>query len=212
LTTARTRRPRAKRGEGDKLRDDIMAAAERMLVETGNEDAVSIRAIADAVGCTPPAIYLHFDDKDALFFAVCARRFEEFDRFVHAEGDTSTDPLESLRTRGRSYIRFGLEHPEHYKLLMMMPKTKMASELGPDAPGMPAFTHLVEAVQRCIDARVISDEHGATNVSLALWSACHGITALLITFTNFDHFIESGNVDDVIDLLLDVQLEGLLAI
>src|SRR3712207_150156 len=211
MTTARAR-PRAKRGEGDKLRDEIMETAERLLVVAGNEDAVSIRAIATAVGCTPPAIYLHFSDKDELFFEVCARRFEEFDRFVHAEGDVTDDPLESLRIRGRSYIRFGLEHPEHYKLLMMMPKTKMASELGPDAPGMPAFTHLVEAVQRCIDAKVISAEHGALNVSLALWSACHGITALLITFTNFDHFIEGGNVDDVIDLLLDVQLEGLLAI
>jgi hypothetical protein len=77
---------------------------------------------------------------------------------------------------------------------------------------MPAFAHLVEAVQRCIDAKLISEEHGALNVSLALWSACHGITALLITFTNFEQFIESGDVNDVIDLLLDVQLEGLLAI
>ena len=212
MRAAKIRRPRAKRGEGDKLRDEIMSVAERLFIEAGNEDAVSIRAIADAAGCTPPAIYMHFADKDELFFAVCARRFVEFDRFVHAEGETIEDPLESLRARGHAYIRFGLEHPEHYKLLMMVPKTKRAAELGPDAPGMGAFEHLVETVQRCIDADLISDDHGATNVALALWSACHGITALLITFTNFDHFIESGNVNDVIDLLLDVQLEGLLAI
>lgn len=209
-TTAKRRRSR--RGEGDKLREEILEAAEKLLVETGNEDAVSIRAIAEKVGCTPPAIYMHFQDKDQLFFAVCAQRFEEFDRFVNEEGDETDDPLESLRVRGRAYIRFGLENPEHYKLLMMVPKTKLASELGPDAPGMGAFDHLVQAVQRCIDAGSISDDHGATQIALALWSACHGITALLITFTNFDHFVESGDVNDVIELLLDVQLEGLLAI
>jgi AcrR family transcriptional regulator len=212
MRTAKARRPRAKRGEGEKLREDIMSVAERLFVEAGNEDAVSIRAIADAAGCTPPAIYMHFADKDELFFAVCAKRFVEFDRFVHAEGETITDPLESLRVRGRAYIRFGLEHPEHYKLLMMVPKTKRAAELGPDAPGMGAFEHLVETVQRCIDEGVISHEHGAVKIALALWSACHGITALLITFTNFEEFIEGGDVNDVIDLLLDVQLEGLLAI
>ena len=206
------KRRRSRRGEGDKLRDEILEVAEKLLVESGNEEAVSIRAIAEKVGCTPPAIYMHFEDKDQLFFAVCARRFEEFDRFVHEDGDETDDPLESLRVRGRSYIRFGLENPEHYKLLMMMPKTESASELGPEAPGMGAFGHLVQAVQRCIDSGSISEEHGATQIALALWSACHGITALLITFTNFDHFVPSGDVDDVIELLLDVQIEGLLAI
>ncbi|MGH2809058.1 MAG: TetR/AcrR family transcriptional regulator [Actinomycetota bacterium] len=212
MKTAQARRPRAKRGEGDKLRGDILDVAERMLVEAGNEDAVSIRAIAKAVGCTPPAIYLHFADKDQLFFEVCARRFQEFDRAVFEEGDAVDDPLESLRLSGKAYIRFGLEHPEHYKLLMMVPKTKLAEELGPDAPGMAAFQHLVDTVQRCLDAGVISEDHGATNVAVALWSACHGITALLITFTNFEHFVEGNNVEGLVDLLLDVQLEGLLAI
>ncbi len=194
------------------MRAEILEAAEKLLIEAGNEEAVSIRALAETVGCTPPAIYMHFEDKDQLFFAVCSLRFEEFDRFVHAEGDAIEDPLQSLRARGKAYIRFGLEHPEHYKLLMMVPKTKLASELGPEAPGMTAFVHLVEAVQRCIDAGSISEEHGATQIALALWSACHGITALLITFTNFGHFVDSGDVNDVIELLLDVQLEGLLAI
>ena len=72
-------RPRSRRGEGDALRDEILDAAERLIVRAGDADAVSIRAIADAVGVSPPAIYLHFPDKDALVSAVCERRFEEFD-------------------------------------------------------------------------------------------------------------------------------------
>jgi len=71
-------RTRARRGEGDLLRDEILTAAERLLVETGNEDSVSIRAIAEAVGVTPPSIYLHFPDKETLLFAVCERQFAIF--------------------------------------------------------------------------------------------------------------------------------------
>src|SRR5205807_237758 len=48
-----TTRRRARRGEGPRLREELLAATERLLAETGDEEAVSIRAIADAVGVTP---------------------------------------------------------------------------------------------------------------------------------------------------------------
>jgi len=51
---ASPRRHRARRGEGARLREEILAAGTRLLLETGDEEAVSIRAIAQAVGVTPP--------------------------------------------------------------------------------------------------------------------------------------------------------------
>jgi RND superfamily putative drug exporter len=36
------------------LREEILAAATRLLAETGDEEAVSIRAVAEAVGVTRP--------------------------------------------------------------------------------------------------------------------------------------------------------------
>ena len=68
------RRSRSRRGEGDLLCDEILAAAERILIETNDQAALSIRAIASAVGVTPPSIYLHFADRNDLVFAVCERR------------------------------------------------------------------------------------------------------------------------------------------
>ena len=208
----KTRRTRAKRGEGDKLRDEILDAAERLLIELGDENAVSIRAVADAVNRTSPAIYMHFADKNELIMEVCSRRFLEFDRVVEEAGSKSDDPLESLRMRGEAYIRFGLAHPEHYKVLMMTSKLEVV-EVGPDLPGMQAFQHLVEAVQRCIDAGVFTGEHDALSIALVLWPAVHGITALLISFPKFTVLAGGpAGVDRAIDLLLDVQMEGLLAV
>ena len=207
-----SKRSRSRRGEGEKLRDEILEATERLLVQLGDETAVSIRAVADAVGCTPPAIYLHFSDKDELIHAVCNRRFEEFDRALETAGARSNDPLESLRLRGEAYIRFGLDHPEHYKVLMMTARPQPA-ELTDEAPGMAAFMHIVAAVQRCIDAKVFSDEHDALTIALTLWSAVHGITALLITLPKFELLAGGADgVEGVVQLLLDVQMEGLLAV
>ncbi|NED65050.1 helix-turn-helix transcriptional regulator, partial [Streptomyces sp. SID10244] len=71
-TTKRTRSPR---GSGELLAEEIIASATALLLEEGDDAAVSIRAVAGRVGVTPPSIYLHFADKDALLDAVCARYF-----------------------------------------------------------------------------------------------------------------------------------------
>src|SRR5436190_16118530 len=117
--TAAVRRRRARRGEGELLRAEILAAARDLLAETGSESAVSIRAVADRVGVSPPSIYLHFPDKEALLEAVCAEVFTALDQAMETAAATTTDPFEALRARGLAYVRFALGNPEHYRLVLM---------------------------------------------------------------------------------------------
>ena len=100
------KRRRAPRGSGEQLREEILDAATELLLETGHAKAVSIRSVAQRVGVTPPSIYLHFADKDALLDAVCARYFEQLDEEMQrvAAGQTST--IEVLRAQGLAYVRF----------------------------------------------------------------------------------------------------------
>jgi AcrR family transcriptional regulator len=202
-------RTRARKGEGDKLRESLLEAAEALLIKAGHPDAVSVRAIATAAGCTPPSIYLHFADKDELLMEACERRFADLDRVAQDAAEGSDEPLESLRLRGRAYIRFGLDHPEHYRLLMMTVHEKSLEELDwESSAGVKAFMNLVGAIQRCIDADALPAEPGAHPTALGLWATMHGITSLLITFPNF----EWGDRDELIDHLLDVHIEGLLSV
>ncbi|HEY4397459.1 MAG TPA: TetR/AcrR family transcriptional regulator [Acidimicrobiia bacterium] len=197
-------RPRNRRGEGDKLRDDLLAATERLMIETGSAESVSIRAIADAVGVTPPSIYLHFPDKDSLILAVCERHFEVFDSVIEQAGGSTDDPVESLRRRGRAYVRFGLENPEPYRILFM---TRTDSAQQYDAvvgAGARAFQHLVDAVQRCIGDgafRRVDPIVAATGV----WTAVHGVTSLLISMPGFPW----PEVDALVDHVCDIQIRGL---
>ncbi|MGH2673230.1 MAG: TetR/AcrR family transcriptional regulator [Actinomycetota bacterium] len=181
---ASPRRARARRGEGDKLREQILEAASRLLVQTGDEDAVSIRAVAEAVGVTPPSIYRHFADKNELIFAICERYFDELDRLTNEGAGGSGDPIESLMLRGRAYVRFGLENPEPYRVIFM----RRAS----DTPlpwqvekilNASAFGNLLGDVRRAIDAGLI--EGDPMLVSISLWSAVHGLTSLLISKPRF---------------------------
>jgi AcrR family transcriptional regulator len=205
-TTGTAPRARAKRGEGDKLREEIITAAERLLGQAGSKDAVSIRAIADACNVTPPAIYLHFADKDQLFLEVCSQRFRELDSWIEKAGAGITDPLESLRARGSAYVRFGIEHPEAYRLLMMTLHDGRIDDPGMES-GRDAFMHLVEAVDRCVKAGALGDAD-PYRASLILWSGIHGMTSLFISFPNF----EWGEEQVLIESLLDVLIEGLLSV
>ena len=113
---------------------------------------MSIRAIADAVGVTPPSIYLHFPDKDALVLAVCERRLRGASTTrSRPPGAATDDPVESLRRRGRAYVEFGLEHPEQYRVLFMT-ATAHPPPRRSDSSAARAFQHLVDSVQRAIDA------------------------------------------------------------
>ena len=94
------RRPRAPRGSGDRLRGEILDAATDLLLETERARAVSIRSVARRVGVTPPSIYLHFADKDALLDAVCARCFEKLDEEMQRVSGEFTSAAEVLRAQG----------------------------------------------------------------------------------------------------------------
>jgi AcrR family transcriptional regulator len=116
---AQQRRARSPRGQGEQLREEILAAAERILIQTNDQSALSIRAIAAAVGVTPPSIYLHFADRNDLVFEVCERHAEQLERTMEEAAEGIEDPWERIRRRGYAYLQWGLDNPEHYRILMM---------------------------------------------------------------------------------------------
>jgi AcrR family transcriptional regulator len=201
-------RRRAKRGQGELLRADILAAAEQLLIKTGDQGAVSIRAIADAAGVTPPSIYLHFADKTELLAAVCEARFADFSQYLRDAVEGIPDPLDVLWAMGRAYVRFGTENPEHYRIMFMTRPPADAPAVPLDRlPGLKAFGFLVEAVARCMDAGAIA-AGDAFLVATNLWTAVHGITSLLIARPDFPW----PDLDRLMALVVEVHSRGLQAL
>ena len=159
--TSAHHRARAKRGDGGRLRELILDQAERLLLERGSQDTVSIRAIAERCEVTPPAVYLHFVDKETLFREVCTRRFAELDDRIGEARASAEDPLDGLRAVGMAIVNFGLEHREAYRLLAMGSPT--------DGATPPGFHQIVASVQDAAAAGTLGgvDTHRA---ALVLWA------------------------------------------
>lgn len=170
------RRQRSQRGSGEQLRAEIVTAAKELLAVSRSVDEVSIRAVADAVGVTPPSIYLHFADKNELVAAVVADVFTELDAAMIEAAADADGPLARLHAHGLAYVRFAVEHPEHYRIAAMDPCPRPDVD---EVLASGAFVHFGETVQECIDAGIFVGDDPLP-ITLDLWSAAHGIAALMI--------------------------------
>jgi AcrR family transcriptional regulator len=177
VPTESLRRTRAPRGFGDRLRDEILDAATELLLETGHAKAVSIRSVAQRVGVTPPSIYLHFEDKDALLDAVCARYFAKLDQEMQRAAAGQPCTVEVLRAQGLAYVRFATETPELYRIATMG-EWRSGSDVDSSLASS-AFEHMRCTVQALMDESIYPSGD-PTSVALQLWSAAHGVAALLI--------------------------------
>ena len=142
-----SRRARARRGGPAPARGP---AATRLLVETGDEEAVSIRAVAEAVGVTLPLDLPAPPTRPSFIFAVCEEQFRQLDAEAAAE-DGAADALGAAPPRPGLCVRFGLRNAEAHWVLFMY---KDHAPEGFDRETMSrseTFNHLVESVQRCLD-------------------------------------------------------------
>ncbi|MEH3133970.1 MAG: TetR/AcrR family transcriptional regulator [Mycolicibacterium neoaurum] len=201
MSAPRLRRRRAARGSGDQLRDEVLDAATELLLETGHAKAVSIRAVAARVGVTPPSIYLHFADKDALLDAVCARYYEKLDEEMQRVAADQTSTIEVLRAQGLAYVRFARQTPELYRIATM-------GEGNPDSDvdvtlASSAFVHMRASVEALM-AEGIYPQGDSTAAALELWATVHGVAALLIA----KPYLPWGDAEEFADRVLSAVCCG----
>lgn len=209
----RERREREKR----ELRRMIMDAARRIFVEEGYEN-VSMRRIAEAIEYSPTAIYVHFKDKATLFAEIMR---QDFDRLASRFGKVAgvADPVERIRALGLEYVRFGVEHPHHYKLMFMTAPVLDDAELRRHAevrrehrgdPSHDAYALLRLAVVEALEAgrfrRELTDPE---LISQTLWAGVHGVTALQVTMHD-DPWLQWRPIRQRAALMVDVLMRGLL--
>jgi AcrR family transcriptional regulator len=91
-------------------RQRIIEAATTLFVRDGYK-ATSVKAITKEVGITPPALYWHFENKQALFLASMEYLLDSFIDSV--EGSlTETQPTRLLRQLVEAHVRWKLEQLE----------------------------------------------------------------------------------------------------
>jgi AcrR family transcriptional regulator len=179
VTTQQNRsRPRNARGQGSKLRDEIVSAAGRLLDENGNAEAVTLRAVAREVGVAAPSIYAHFPDREAVVRAVVDRSYIELIAAIVAARDAETGPVERLEAGVRAVLRFAADRPTHFAVMLGLPgSSDPEPNRGSTEPATVSFQLLVDGINDCVQAGLAHcpDPHLAAT---AIMVASHGYALL----------------------------------
>jgi AcrR family transcriptional regulator len=160
------------------LREALIAAALKEVARSGPE-AFSLRSVARRAGVSPPAVYRHFADKDALLAAVavdCSERISAAMR--DAVANAPDDPLERFRATGIAYVQFAVEHPEHFRAMSspgLAAHTPQLQRLRFEARDREERESLVRAQQAGKIAAVPIEE-----LMLAASSIVHGLAQLIV--------------------------------
>jgi AcrR family transcriptional regulator len=193
--STRTRNPR---GQGERLRGALLDAARDLLLELGDQDRLSVRAVTARAGVTPNALYLHFTDKDELLTAVINAGYSELRAFLHDAAAAGSDPVERLRAFALACLDFAAQRPGIYRVLFMtklregVPMPEPGGTTGQDE-GVDTFNDLLALVTACLPEAADPFKQAAE-----LWAALHGYVALAQVMPAFPWPAQSDYVDRMI--------------
>jgi AcrR family transcriptional regulator len=175
------RSARKAKGDGHLRRAEILEAAERIFVAEGYEGA-TIRKIADEVGVSSTALYMHFRDKDEILHEICLIAMQALLEQNSQIAARRIDAVTRLRLMLEAYVAMGLEHPNAYLLVFVAPvrETGSATQLATAEINAKCYDRY-SGVIREIAAAGRLRAGDADSAALALWSACHGLVTAQIT-------------------------------
>src|SRR5918997_5966009 len=177
VTSGERTRERNPQGEGGRLRDELIAAAGRLLAGDGDIDAISLRGVAREAGVAAPSVYLHFASKEALLRTVIDVHFSALKEAIELSAKTGNDAASRFLAGCLAYCRYAVDHPGSYNILFNTPRQDLKDTGFAGSPGAAAFQTLVDSVTSCIEAGV-ARPGDPFRIATDIWSALHGAVDL----------------------------------
>jgi AcrR family transcriptional regulator len=170
-------RTRNRRGEGTRLRSELIEAARGLLTTATQESDVSIRAVTRAAGAAPQSFYLQFANLDELLQEVYALEFGLQREALAAAVDRAPDPVAALRALCRAYYDYARQYPGRYRAMTGLRGRAHDARDPSEFPGMPTFALALTTVEAALaEAGRADADPGAATASL--WAWLHGVIVL----------------------------------
>ncbi len=171
--------------EKDRRRNEILDAAAASAAE-GGFDAITMDQVARRARLSRALVYVYFEDKAALYLALCARAMELLlERFAITTRD-APNGLARLEAMGKAYVAFAAEHPVYFEALAHF-EARNADDLERQAGdclelGDVCHQGMTATIREGIADGSIRPDVGAPDaVAIALWGFMHGVIQIAAT-------------------------------
>lgn len=205
-STAPHRSARKARGDGHLRRGEILDAAERIFIAEGYEGA-AIRRIAEEVGVSSTALYIHFPDKACILGEICRRTLGDLLARNQELAARRAEPVARVRMMLEAYMRWGFAHSNAYQLVYSAPPPLSAGLWSKATVDLSVQCYeIFESVVREIAAEGRLRAGRPEVAAQAFWMSCHGVVALLCTRPNF----EWAGAEALMTTTLDALMRGMI--
>jgi AcrR family transcriptional regulator len=131
----------------ESTKEQLVSAASKLL-DSGGQNAVTLRAVAELVDVSHNAPYRHFKDRSALLAAVAERDFVRL-RQAFEDQNEGRDAETALRKASLALISYARKHKARYRLLFSDPGLTPEQSLKDAAmASFQAFNLIVSRCQR----------------------------------------------------------------
>lgn len=161
------------------LRAELLDTAIVQLRQVG-PDALSLRALARAIGVSQTAPYRHFADKGDLLVALATRGYAELlHRLRQAGALAPAGPREQLSAYAHAYVDFAADNPELFKL--MFGPAVQPTDGHPELRDVSRETlQLVQDMLHDGMAQGIFRTQDVLYLTNAAWAGIHGLATLKV--------------------------------
>jgi len=194
-------RPSLRPDEIESFRERLCDAAMETFAEEGYE-AVTLRGLAEKLGCSHATPYRYFADKQEIFAAVCALGFDRFADALERGARSSEDPGQRLRALGRAYFRFATTQPHAYRIMFELRESGSESHPRYKVKEIRSWQAILQAVELAIQADVLAGE--PDTVAHLMWSGLHGLVSLHLA----DKLSLGKSAKSLLEPMLDTLFEG----
>lgn len=157
------------------FRAELCKVATERFARFGYE-GVTMRQLAEALGCSPKTPYRYFKDKADILATVRAQAFAKFADTLEKAVAGVADPADRGRLTSEAYLAFALKNPHAYRIMFEIdaPVDESHPELGPQAER--AARYITRGAEEMAAAGVIDVDPELFGWSM--WAAIHGIVML----------------------------------
>lgn len=183
------------------LRNDMIKNGLKLLTNKGYEE-FSLRKVAKMCGVSHTAPYKHFKNKDDLICAIISEGTEKFKKSLEKISlEYTTDFKAQVLELGKKYVKFMVENPDYFKLLIMDNLSNKVFICNHNLSCIKgdSFDSFRKSILNYLNSVKGCCSNEELNLSvLSLWSTIHGLAIMLTNKT----LIYSGNYMDLVDKIL----------
>jgi AcrR family transcriptional regulator len=141
-------------------------------------DGVTMRQLAEALGCSPKTPYRYFKDKADILATVRAQAFARFADALEAAvaAAPADDPVERARRVGEAYHQFAMRNWHAYRIMFDIDVPIDDSHVELETEARRAALYITQQAEQLAEAGVIGVDPKLFGWSM--WAATHGLVML----------------------------------